>query len=127
MFSTQNAPSLYIELTKVIDMAAIKGIPYGVSYFNEVIDQNFYYVDKTMYLPILEEKAKYLFMIRPRRFGKSLFVSMMHTYYDLNRRAEFDARFGNLWVGQHPTEYRNKYQVLYFDFSRISGDLRTVV
>ena len=61
-----------------------KGIPYGVADFEEVRRENFYYVDKTWYLPVLEDENKYLFLIRPRRFGKSLFVSMMRAYYDLS-------------------------------------------
>lgn len=104
-------------------MGKSKGIAYGRSNFNEVVDQNFYYVDKTMYLPIMENKASYLFMIRPRRFGKSLFVSMMHSYYDLNQQDKFESRFENLWIGQHPTALKGRYQVLYFDFSRISGNI----
>ena len=64
-------------------MDAVKGIPYGVARFEEVRDKNRYYVDKTMYLPLLEETNDYLFLIRPRRFGKSVFVSMMQAYYDI--------------------------------------------
>lgn len=64
-------------------MDAVKGIPYGVARFEEVRDENFYYVDKTRYLPLLEDTGKYLFLIRPRRFGKSVFVSMMQAYYDI--------------------------------------------
>ena len=79
---------------------------------------NFYFVDKTMYLPLIEKMPSYLFLIRPRRFGKSVFLSMMRTYYDILRQDDFDAYFGDLWIGTHPTGERNKYQVLYFDFSK---------
>ena len=64
-------------------MSQVKGIPYGISDFNRMRNENFYFVDKTMYLPLIEEMPSYLFLIRPRRFGKSLFLSMMRTYYDI--------------------------------------------
>ena len=84
-------------------MEAVKKIPYGVASFEEVIEENMYYVDKTMYLPLLEQQPKSLFFIRPRRFGKSLFLDMLRTYYDINRKDDFEKWFGNLWIGQHPT------------------------
>lgn len=99
-------------------MSQVKGIPYGLSDFNRIRNGNFYFVDKTMYLPLIEKMPSYLFLIRPRRFGKSLFLSMMRTYYDILRQDDFDAYFGDLWIGTHPTGERNKYQVLYFDFSK---------
>lgn len=107
-------------------MEKIKGIPYGKSNFSEVVDQNYYYVDKTMYLPLMEKKASYIFMIRPRRFGKSIFISMMHAYYDMNQQDKFDSRFGDLWIGKHPTELKGKFQVLYFDFSLASSNYDTL-
>lgn len=64
-------------------MEKVKGLPYGVARFEQVRSENLYYVDKTMYLPLLEETGNYLFLIRPRRFGKSVFVSMMEAYYDI--------------------------------------------
>ena len=104
-------------------MNEIKQIPYGVADFVAVREQNLYYVDKTMYLKELEAQPRSLFFIRPRRFGKSLFISMMRAYYDKSMADEFDKLFGDLWVGQHPTPLKNRYQVLYLDFSRIGGDL----
>ena len=62
-------------------MSQVKGIPYGLSDFNRIRNGNFYFVDKTMYLPLIEKMPSYLFLIRPRRFGKSVFLSMMRTYY----------------------------------------------
>ncbi len=102
----------------------IKQLPYGVSDFSSVIAQNLYYVDKTMYLPMLEKQAHFLFFIRPRRFGKSMFLSMMSTYYDSFYTDKFDFYFHDLWIQQHPTRLKNTYQVLYLDFSRViqSGD-----
>ena len=105
-------------------MNKIKEIPYSVSDFIEIIRSNMYYVDKTMYLPKLEEQPRNLFFIRPRRFGKSLWTSMMCAYYDLNRKDEFQELFGNLWIGKHATELHNKFQILYLDFSKIGGDIK---
>lgn len=99
-------------------MNKIKGIPYGISDFNRIINDNFYFVDKTPYLPLIELMPSYLFLIRPRRFGKSVFLSMMRTYYDILQKEQFDKYFGNLWIGSHPTDQRNSFQVLYFDFSK---------
>ena len=67
----------------------VKRIPYGVSNFVEVVEQNQYYVDKTMYLPLLEQQPNSLFFIRPRRFGKSIFLSMLRTYYDISQKEKF--------------------------------------
>ena len=80
-----------------------KGIPYGISDFSRLIDQNYYYVDKTHFIPQIEEIANYLFLIRPRRFGKSVFLTMMRAYYDISQKDRFEERFGNLWIGKHPT------------------------
>lgn len=109
------------------NMEQVKGIPYGIANFSRIIDQNLYYIDKTMYLPKLENVTNYLFLIRPRRFGKSVFLTMMRAYYDINQKDHFQERFGNLWIGQHPTPLQGIYQVLYFDFSKAnlgSGTLR---
>ncbi len=100
-----------------------KRIPYGRSDFVSIIEQNNYYVDKTMYLPMLEDEAYNLFFIRPRRFGKSLFLSMLHAYYDCLTKDKFQDWFGNLWIGQHPTSLQGRYQILHLDFSQIGGDI----
>ena len=104
-------------------METVKQIPYGVADFESVIDRGLYYVDKTMYLAELEKQPDTLIFIRPRRFGKSLFISMMRAYYDKSKADRFDALFGSLWIGSHPTPLRNHYQVLYLDFSRIDGNI----
>ena len=109
--------------TKAKVMQQIKRIPYGVSDFVDIIERNQYYVDKTMYLPMIEDEADSLFFIRPRRFGKSLLISMMRAYYDQRMAPRFNELFGNLWIGSHPTPEQGKYQVLYFDFSRIGGTI----
>ena len=98
-----------------------KRIPYGVSNFVEVVEQNQYYVDKTMYLPLLEKQPSSLFFIRPRRFGKSIFLSMLRAYYDISQKEKFQKRFGDLWIGSRPTPLQGAFQILFLDFSRIAG------
>ncbi|MCP5050152.1 MAG: AAA family ATPase [bacterium] len=98
----------------------IKGIPYGVSDYGWIVRKNKYYVDKTGYLPKLEELGEYLFFIRPRRFGKSLFISMMHYYYDVKYKDRFDELFKGTWLYENPTKERNQYLVLSLNFSEIA-------
>lgn len=100
---------------------AIKELPYGVSNFVTIVEENIYYVDKTMYIPMLENEARNLFFIRPRRFGKSLFLGMLQAYYDCRTKDKFEQWFGKLWIGQHPTPNQGRYQVLHLDFSQVGG------
>ena len=101
----------------------VKLVPYGVADFATVKEQNLYYVDKTMFIPELEKQPRNLFFIRPRRFGKSIFLSMLYSYYDCTQSHKFQSLFGNLWIGQHPTPLQGKYQVLFLDFSQITGNI----
>ena len=101
----------------------VKLVPYGVADFVTVIEQNLYYVDKTMFIPELEKQLRNLFFTRPRRFGKSMFLSMLYSYYDCTQSHKFQSLFGNLWIGQHPTPLQGKYQVLFLDFSQITGNI----
>ena len=101
----------------------VKLLPYGVADFVTVIEQNLYYVDKTMFIPELEKQPRNLFFIRPRRFGKSIFLSMLYSYYDCTQSHKFQSLFGNLWIGQHPTPLQGMYQVLFLDFSQITGNI----
>ena len=101
----------------------VKQVPYGVADFATVIEQNLYYVDKTLFIPELEKQPRNLFFIRPRRFGKSIFLSMLYSYYDCTQSHKFQSLFGNLWIGQHPTPLQGKYQVLFLDFSQITGNI----
>lgn len=87
-------------------MIEAKRVPYGVTDFLRVIRENQYYVDKTMYIPLLEAQPDYLIFIRPRRFGKSLFLSMLEAYYDCKLKDQFQEIFGGLWIGRQPTLYR---------------------
>ncbi len=91
----------------------VKRIPYGVSNFVEVVEQNQYYVDKTMYLPLLEQQPNSLFFIRPRRFGKSIFLSMLRTYYDISQKEKFQKRFGNLWIAVSQLPYRELFRYFF--------------
>jgi hypothetical protein len=100
-----------------IGMALLK-LPYGNADFHDIRTGNFFYVDKTSYIEKLEQlNAKYLFFIRPRRFGKSLFLSMLENYYDLNKKDKFGRLFGDLYIGKNPTERKNKYFILRLNFS----------
>ena len=106
-----------------MEQKVAKRVPYGIQDFVQMMDQDFYYVDKTMYLPKLEEEPNNLFFIRPRRFGKSIFLSMLHAYYDCRTKDKFQQWFGNLWIGKHPTPNQGRYQVLHLDFSQVGGTI----
>jgi hypothetical protein len=99
----------------------MKKIPYGIANFEKIREGNtYYYVDKTRYIAELENLgSSYHFFLRPRRFGKSLFVSMLEHYYDPCRAAQFDELFGDTWIGRNPTALRNKLPVLKLNFSGI--------
>ena len=95
-------------------------IPYGVSDFKTLRKEGLYFVDKSGYIRALELCGRFLFFVRPRRFGKSLFLNMLRCYYDLAEKDNFDALFGDLDIGKDPTENRNRYQVLALDFSQVN-------
>ena len=95
-------------------------LPYGISNFARLIEDGYHYVDKTGYIEQLEnEPAPYIFFLRPRRFGKSLFISMLSYYYGLEYQERFDSLFGKFYIGTNPTPRANTYAVLKFEFSRI--------
>jgi hypothetical protein len=99
-------------------------LPYGQSNFNIVAAES-YYVDRTMYIERLEAQDNpYLFYLRPRKFGKSLFVSMLEHYYGQQHQADFQQNFGRFYISQNPTPLAGKYLVLKFDFSGIKTDDR---
>jgi hypothetical protein len=100
-----------------------KRIPYGISSFKQVRSENKYLVDKTMFFEKMERAGNFLFLVRPRRFGKSLFLNMLEAYYDINEKDNFEELFKGLYVADHPTEYRNRYQMLHLDFSRVGSDV----
>ena len=102
---------------------AMKRIPYGIMNFVTLREENCYYVDKTKYIEEIEQANMYFFYIRPRRFGKSLTVSMLRQYYDVHAQASFERLFQGLYIGEHPTLSRNTYLILYFNFSVVNGGL----
>lgn len=98
-----------------------KRLPYGVADYTWIKSQNRYWADKTMYIPKMEEAGDFLYLIRPRRFGKSVFLTMLQAYYDIEKKDSFHTTFKDTWIESHPTEGLGKYQVLYFDFSRAAA------
>ena len=104
-------------------MNAIKRIPYGIGDYGRLRAENGYYVDKTHFIPLIEVSPLYLFCIRPRRFGKSLWLSLLQHYYDINLKGDFDTLFGDTYIGQNPTADRNSYLVLSLNFAVVNPDL----
>lgn len=94
-------------------------VPYGIANYAELVRDNCFFVDKTSYIAELE-KIKNAVFLRPRRFGKSLLCTTLHSYYDVAQTDDFDELFGHTWIGQHPTPSHNQYIVIHFDFSPIS-------
>ena len=99
-------------------MEAIKRLPVGISDFKTLQRSHKYFVDKTKYLPLLEEISNFLFLIRPRRFGKSLFLSMVADYFDCANK-DIESEYKCNWILSHPLEYKVKFQILQFDFSQV--------
>ncbi|WP_448530371.1 AAA family ATPase [Raineya sp.] len=94
--------------------------PYGISNFAQIVTQNYVYVDKTAYLELFEKsQEKFVIYLRPRRFGKSLFLSLLEHYYDLNRKNEFESLFAKYYIGKNPTAFANSYRILFFNFSAV--------
>ena len=100
-----------------------KRLPYGMMNFAVIRRDDYYYVDKTSFIPLIEQSDRFFFFIRPRRFGKSLTVNMLQHYYDVRTKDRFDDLFGDLYIGKHPTRDRNSYLVIYLNFSGINGEL----
>ncbi|MBQ6009760.1 MAG: AAA family ATPase [Kiritimatiellae bacterium] len=95
-------------------------IPYGIFDFKRIRTEGYCYIDKTGYIPTLEQSGSCLFFVRPRRFGKSLFINMLRCYYDLAEKGNFEKLFGGLAIAKSPTANRNRYQVLDLDFSTVN-------
>ena len=95
-------------------------IPYGKSDYRTLVEENYFYQDRTSYIKMLEDwDSTYLIYLRPRRFGKSLLLSTLHYYYGLQYQTAFDTLFGHTFIGKNPTRRANKYMMLHFDFSSI--------
>ena len=101
----------------------VKSIPYGMSNFVAIREDNYYYVDKTRFIEKVENSNRYFFFIRPRRFGKSLTISMLHHYYDINAADKFERLYGDTYIGKHPTPNHNKYLIIYLNFAVVNADL----
>ena len=97
-----------------------KRIPYGVADYGRLRRENAYYVDKTHYIPSIEAAPFYLFCIRPRRFGKSLWLSVLQHYYDVNQADNFELLFSETYIGRNPTPDRNSYLILFFNFALVN-------
>ena len=98
----------------------MKKLPYGISNYQELIEDEYYYVDKTMYIEKLENLAeKRIMFLRPRKFGKTLFTSTLENYYDIKKSDKFEKLFKNTYIGKNPTKLRNTYYILKFNFSGI--------
>ena len=102
-------------------MNKLKQIPYGISDFKDIKENNYYYIDKTRYIETIENSPKYLFLIRPRRFGKSLFLSVLESYYDVYFKEHFNNIFKDTYIGTNPTGQQNKYLVLKFNFAEVDS------
>lgn len=103
-----------------------KRIPYGIADFKQVRKENKYLVDKTIFFERMENAGNFLFLVRPRRFGKSLFLDMLETYYDINEKDNFQKLFKGLYVADHPTPEQGEFQVLHLDFSMVGSDLENL-
>ena len=99
----------------------MRKLPNGISNYEELVEDNCLYVDKTMYIKKLENlEDKRIMFLRPRKFGKTLFTSVLENYYDILKEDKFEKLFGNTYIGQKPTQNKNKYHILRFNFSGIS-------
>ena len=98
----------------------MKKLPYGISNYEELIADGYYYVDKTKHIELLENLAeKRIIFLRPRKFGKTLFTSTLENYYDIKKADKFEELFKNTYIGKNPTKQKNKYHILKFNFSGI--------
>ncbi|MFN8486709.1 MAG: AAA family ATPase [Caldilineaceae bacterium] len=104
----------------------LKRIPYALADYRRLREDNGYYVDKTRFIPLIEAAPYYLFCIRPRRFGKTLWLTLLDYYYDINEKENFAALFGDTYIGQHPTPTRNSYLTLTFNFANVEPDSAVV-
>ena len=101
----------------------MKKLPYGISNYEELIEDNYYYVDKTPYIEKLENLAeKRIMFLRPRKFGKTLFTSTIENYYDIQKEDKFEELYKDTYIGKHPTKLKNRYHILRFNFSGIDTE-----
>ncbi len=106
----------------------MKKIPYGISNFKKMIENNYIYIDKTQYIELLENyNERYIFFLRPRRFGKSLFISLLSYYYDINSKDDFELLFKDLYIGKKPTSLATNYYILHFNFSKMDTSTKEIL
>ena len=99
----------------------MKKLPTGISDYEKIIDYGYCYVDKTKYIEKLEDLTNPTIMfLRPRKFGKTLFTSVLENYYDLQKIDKFEELFEETYIGRNPTKYKNSYHILKFNFSGIN-------
>ena len=96
--------------------------PYGIADFRTIRNEGYFYVDRTDRIPLIEQAGKQLVFLRPRRFGKSLWLSTLENYYDLARANDFEPLFGGLKIGQNPTPLHNRYFILKLNFSVVNPE-----
>jgi hypothetical protein len=106
-------------------MEEYKDLPYGIADFKELVEEGYYYIDKTPFIKEMR-RSPFLLLLRPRRFGKSLFLSMLRYYYDIKERDNFSKLFKGTWIADNPTKDQGRYQVLVLDFSMIGGNIANV-
>ena len=98
----------------------MKKLPNGISDYERLVDQNYYYVDKTKYIEQMENLTDpYIMFLRPRKFGKTLFTSVLENYYDIKKAYKFETLYGETYIGKNPTTLKNSYHILRFNFSGI--------
>lgn len=98
----------------------MKKLPYGISNYEKIVEENYEYVDKTRYIEKLENLAEpNIMFLRPRKFGKTLFTSVLENYYDMKKVDKFEKLFGETYIGKNPTANKNRYHILRFNFSGI--------
>ena len=95
--------------------------PYGICDFEKILTNGYFYVDRTDKIPLIEDTGEYLLFLRPRRFGKSLVLSMLENYYDIAKAKKFELLFGSFAIGQTPTPKHNQYFVMNWDFSAVDS------
>ena len=95
-------------------------LPYGISDYERLQENDYYYIDKTKYIEKLENLAEpYIMFLRPRKFGKTLFTSTLENYYDIKKKDKFEKLYGKTYIGKNPTKLKNTYYILKFNFSGI--------
>ena len=98
----------------------MKKLPYGISDYERILTNNYFYIDKTKYIEKLENMAEpYIIFLRPRKFGKTLFTSVLENYYDIKKKEKFEELFKDTYIGKKPSKLRNSYYILRFNFSGI--------